>query len=334
MQNGSNSSGVLWERAKELLRKEDYERLKLAIKKFSKTSSLEGLSSDLLKIVNSRSKVGILTEVRRCLPENQRNKFTRHCNELLKKSEAGFERGDLEKKRKMEAKELGRENHAIIFQGSPVKRTRQNRQKPRSSRLEKKELQERNQLVSDCSKESQTLAKKARNSKISDGPDTVKPALGPRGEEFKTVVLERKSLNQEFGFKIRGGTFHQPAATIAQVAKDSLADRQGLKTGDRIIRVNEQRCGRAGVDITQVIGIIKAAEKIHMRIVSGGFFSKDECDVHGKRIKSVVEAEGAEQKRLSIVCVYPNEDGWLGCCIRGYVSRYPNSLFSSVVIGY
>ena len=92
---------MLWERAKELLRKEDYERLKIAIKTFSKTRSLEGLCPDLLKIVNSRSKVDILTEVRRCLLENQRNKFIRHCNEMLN-SEAALERGDLEIKRKIE----------------------------------------------------------------------------------------------------------------------------------------------------------------------------------------------------------------------------------------
>jgi len=164
------------------------------------------------------------------------------------------------------------------------------------------------------------LANKAR--KIADGLNTVKPALGPHGEEYKTVCFERKSLNQEFGFKVRGGTFYQPAVTVAQVAKDSLADRQGLKTGDRIIRVNDQLCGRDGLDIAQVIGIIKAAAKIHMQIVSGGFPSKDECKVHGKRNKSIGEADGVEQKRLSIVCVYPNEDGWLGCCIRGYVSGY------------
>ena len=316
MQNGSNGSGVLWERAKELLRKEDYERLKIAIKTFSKTRSLEGLCSDLLKIVNSRSKVDILTEVRRCLPENQRNKFIRHCNEMLK-SEAALERGDLEKKRKMEAKELGRENRAANFRGSPAKKTRQNSERPPSSRSEKKELKESNQLVSDCSKELQTLANKAR--KISDGPDTVKPALGPHGEEYKTVVLVRKSLNQEFGFKIRGGTFHQPAITVAQVAKDSLADRQGLKIGDRIIRVNDQLCGRGAMDIAQIIVIIKAAEKIHMRLASGGFPSKDVCSVHGKRSKLVsAKAEGTEQKRLSMVSVYPHEDGWLGCCIRGY----------------
>jgi len=221
----------------------------------------------------------------------------------------------LEKKRKIEGKELGRENRAANFQGSPAKKTRQNNEKPPSSRSEKKELQERNQLVSDCSKESQTLANKAR--KIADGLNTVKPALGPHGDEYKTVFFERKSPNQEFGFKVRGGTFYQPAVTVAQVAKDSLADRQGLKTGDRIIRVNDQLCGRGRLDIAQVIGIIKAAAKIHMRIVSGGFPSKDECKVHGKRNKSIGEADGAEQKRLSSVCVYPNEGGWLGCCIRG-----------------
>lgn len=326
MQNGSNGSGVLWERAKELLRKEDYERLKIAIKTFSKTRSLEGLCSDLLKIVNSRSKVNILTEVRNCLPSNQRNKFTRYCNELLK-SEAALDQGDIEKKRKMEAKELDRENRAANFQGSPAKKTRQNSEKPPSSRSEKKELQECNQPLFDCAKESQTLANTDR--KIADRPDTVKPTIGPRGE-YKTVVLERKSLNQEFGFKIRGGTFRQPAITVAQVAKDSLADRQGLKTGDRIDRVNDKRCGRGGVDIAQVIGIIKAAKKIHMRIVSGGFSSKDESNVYRNKVVGA-RAEGTEQKRLSVVCVYPNEDGWLGCCIRGYVLCYLK-LFSSVAI--
>lgn len=312
MQNGTSSSGILWERAKELLRKEDYERLKIAIKTFSKARSLEGLCSDLLKIVNSRSKVDILTEVRRCLPKNQRNTFTRHCNELLK-SEAALERGDLEKKRKMEAKELDRENRAANFQGSPAKKTRQNSEKAPSSRTEKKELQESNQPIFDCSKESHTLANKAR--KNADRLDIAKHTLGPHGE-YKTVVLERKSLNQEFGFKIRGGTFHHPVITVAQVAKDSLADRQGLKTGDRIIRVNDQRCGRGDVDIVQVIGIIKAAEKIHLRIVSGGFPSKEGCNVQRNKLVGA-RAEGTDQKRLSVVRVYPNEDGWLGCCIRG-----------------
>ena len=314
MQNGSNSSGVLWERAKELLRKEDYERLKIAIKTFSKTRSLEGLCSDLLKIVNSRSKVDILTEVRKCLPKNQRNKFTHHCNELLK-SEVALEREDLDKKRKMESKE----NRATNIQGSPSKKTRQNSEKPPSSRSEEKELQGSNQLVSDRSKESKTLANKAR--KIAGRPDT-------HGEEYTTVVLERKSLNQEFGFKVRGGTFHRPAVTVAQVAKDSPADRQGLKTGDRIVRVNDQLCGRGAADIAEVIGIIKGSKTAHMRIVPGGDFSINECNVHGKRNKLVgAKVEGTEQKRLSIVSVYPKEDGWLGCCIRGYVWCYPKSLF-------
>lgn len=91
------SSRLLWERAKEPLRKEDCERLKPSWwrrSRLGRTRSLEGLCSDLLKIVSSRSRVEILREVRRCLPNNQRNKFTHHCNELLKTVR---ERGDLEK---------------------------------------------------------------------------------------------------------------------------------------------------------------------------------------------------------------------------------------------
>lgn len=304
MQNGSSSSGVLWERAKELLKKEDYERLKIALKSFSTSRSVEGLCSDLLKIVTSRSKVDILTEVRQCLPRNQRNKFTRHCNELLE-IEAARERGDLEKKRKIERKESERENNAPNFQDSPAKKTRKDREKSPSSRKDKR--------VSD---RLEGQANQAR--KNIDRANIVKSdALCSHGEVHRIVVMERKSLNQGFGFRIRGGTFHQPSITIAQVAKDSIADRQGLKIGDRILRVNEQRCGRGGLEMAEVIGIIKVAKSIHMRIVSEKVFSKNECKAQAKVEKPAGEEE---EKTLSTISVYPDEDGWLGCCIRGYVS--------------
>ena len=311
-QDCSNSSGVLWERAKELLKREDYERLKIVIKTFSKTRSVEGLCSDLLKIVNSRSKVDILVEVRRCLPQNQRNTFTRYCNELLE-VEAEREGEDFGKKRKIEAKEIKRENIAPNFQGSPAKKTKPDREKARNSRTEKILLQGNNKLGPGWSKESTSLGFEARHAVPHD--------VHGSHQENKVIVIERKSLSQGFGLRIRGGTFHHPSITVAQVAKNSLADRQGLKTGDRIIRVNDQRCGR-DVDIAQVIGIIKASKTLRMRIISSEAVSKNECKVQG-----FVEAKGYEQvareekKRSPTVSVYPDEDGWLGCCIRGYVSN-------------
>ena len=305
MQNGSNSSGVLWERAKELLKKEDYERLKIALKSFWTTRSVEGLCTDLLKIVNSRSKVDILTEVRQCLPRDQRNKFTRHCNELLEiEAKATRERGDLEKKRKIERKESERENNAPNFQSSPAKKTRKDREKSPSSRKEKR--------VSDRLEGQGNQARKINRANV-----VKSDALFSHGEVHRIVVMERKSLNQGFGFRIRGGTFHQPSITIAQVARDSIADRQGLKIGDKILRVNEQRCGRGGLEMAEVIGIVKVAKSIHMRIVSEEFFSKNECKA---QVKGEKPASEEEENTLSTISVYPDEDGWLGCCIRGYVS--------------
>lgn len=125
-------------------------------------------------------------------------------------------------------------------------------------------------MVCDSSKESKSLANKVR--KIADGPNNVKPALGSRGEEYKTIVFERKSLNQGFGFRIRGGTFYQPAVTVGQVAKDSLADRQGLKTGDRIIRVDDQRCGRGGVDIAQVSWNNQSSQDNNLQAIESKIF--------------------------------------------------------------
>ena len=97
--------------------------------------------------------------------------------------------------------------------------------------------------------------------------------------------------------------------------KHSLADRHGLKTGDKIIRVNNQCCGRRNlVDVAQMIAnLIKASKTLHMQIISAEDVSEKECKIRDKSETAV----GVEEKRFSTVSVHPNGDGWLGCCIRG-----------------
>jgi len=313
MQNGAESDGVLRERAKEILTNEEYERLKIVVKNFSKTRSVEELCSNLFKIVNSTSKVDILAEVRRCLPKNQRNKFTRYCNELLK-TEALRERRDLEKKRKMESKARGRdlENRVPNFLGSPAKKTKQDGEKPLSSKTEKKATKGIKKSVPDCPKEVLTSETRFRKH------DACRK-LASNSSVDKIVVLERDSLNQGFGFRIRGGNVREPLISIAEVAKGSLADRQGLKRGEQVVQVNDKFCGKRGVNMVHLIRIIKAAKVLHMQIASTGLVCGNDCKVAEVAEAKEKERSKAEEKRMSTVAVYPGSNGWLGCCIRGYV---------------
>ena len=310
MQNVANGNEVFIERAKELLKSEEYERLQIAVKNFLKTRSVETLCSNLFKIDNLPSNVDILAEVKRCLPKNQRNKFTRYCNELLK-TEALRERRDLEKKRKMESKErcAELENRVPNFQGSPAKKTKKDIEKPLSSKAEKKASKEGKKSVPDrdCAKEVSTYTSKS--------PARMFDAVRKLASNFsatKIIILERDSLNHGFGFRIRGGNSRERSITVAEVAKGSLADIQGLKKGDHVVRVNDKRCGKGGVNIAHLIRIIKAATVLHMRIASAELACGSGEAKRNKTSK-------LEEKRASTVVVYPGEDGWLGCCIRGYV---------------
>lgn len=310
MQNGTSTGGVLQERAKEVLKSEEYERLKIAVKNFSKTRSVEGLCSSLIKIVNSPSKVSILVEVRRYLPKNQRNKFTLYCNELLK-TEALRGRRDFEKKRKLESKVerirvLELENRAPNFLGSPAKRSKRDGEKPLNSKRGKKHSQEIKKSVPGCAKE--VTSSKGQGRRFGSPRKCASDSSAD-----KIVILERDSLNEGFGFRIRGGNSREPSIVVAEVAKRSPADRQGLKKGDQVFRVNEKCCGKGGANIGQLIRMIKAAKVLHMRIASPEPLCNDNSKVGAKG----KERTRPEEKSTYTVAVSPGENGWLGCCIRG-----------------
>lgn len=311
-ENGIICDGEFKKRAKELLKSHEYERLDVVVKTFSKTRSLEGLCSNLVKIVNSPSKVNILAEVRRCLPKYQKNKFTRYCNELLK-SESLRARRDLKKKRKVESKadRMREVENRVPFPCSPAKRTKKESENLLNSQREKKASKENKKSVADCEKE--VASSNTRDRKFGVGRKSSPLDLCVN----KIVILERDSLNEGFGFRIRGGNFREPSIMVAEVAKCSLADRQGLKKGDRVVHVNDKRCGKGGVNIAQLIQLIKGAKMIQMRIASSDSICKG-----GHKVEDIAKVKDRvrnkpDKKRMSTVNICPWEDGWLGCCIRG-----------------
>lgn len=56
---------------------------------------------------------------------------------------------------------------------------------------------------------------------------------------IKRLVLKRSSSG--FGFCIRGGAEHGVGLYVSSVDRDSVADREGLLTGDHILLVNETK---------------------------------------------------------------------------------------------
>ena len=319
MENYCSDSVGSEKRAKELLTSEEVEWLKIVVKSFSKTKSMETFCSNLFKILNSSSSTvdhDILAKVRQCLPKNQRSKFTRYCNELFKTEALRGQRRGLSRNGIIgEANEFkrdkGLENFAPNFRASPAKRKKQDRLRPLKTKIEKKESKI-DRASADCAKDGKQSKTLKAQRKTLDSPSR---------SGNKIIVLQRNSLKQGFGFRIRGGNYREPSITVAEVKQGSIADQQGLNYRDKIVSVNEKRCGKNGMNMNELIRKIKASKVLHIRITP----AQRLCE-NVRRAEDVDEANGRERRKqedelLSTVTVYPGEDGWLGCCIRGYVHQ-------------
>lgn len=71
------------------------------------------------------------------------------------------------------------------------------------------------------------------------GPDG---GAGPG--EVRLVSLRRAKAHEGLGFSIRGGSEHGVGIYVSLVEPGSLAEKEGLKVGDQILRVNDKSLSR------------------------------------------------------------------------------------------
>lgn len=58
--------------------------------------------------------------------------------------------------------------------------------------------------------------------------------------ELRQVTMKRHKSNEGLGFSIRGGSEHGVGIYVSQVEAGSLAEKQGLRIGDQIMKVNDK----------------------------------------------------------------------------------------------
>ncbi|MED6283907.1 hypothetical protein CHARACLAT_013822 [Characodon lateralis] len=79
----------------------------------------------------------------------------------------------------------------------------------------------------------------------SNGTAPLVPLLGrnfihePPGE-LRQVTMKRHKSNEGLGFSIRGGSEHGVGIYVSLVEPGSLAEKQGLRIGDQIMKVNDK----------------------------------------------------------------------------------------------
>ncbi|XP_021117847.1 whirlin isoform X2 [Heterocephalus glaber] len=94
------------------------------------------------------------------------------------------------------------------------------------------------------------------------GPDGVGPG------EVRLVSLRRAKAHEGLGFSIRGGSEHGVGIYISLVEPGSLAEKEGLRVGDQILRVNDKSLAR--VTHAEAVKALKGSKKLMLSVYSAG----------------------------------------------------------------
>ncbi|XP_054986952.1 whirlin isoform X2 [Sorex araneus] len=95
------------------------------------------------------------------------------------------------------------------------------------------------------------------------GPD----GAGPAGE-VRVVSLRRAKAQEGLGFSIRGGSEHGVGIYVSLVEPGSLAEKEGLRVGDQILRVNDKSLAR--VTHAEAVKALKGSKKLVLSVYSAG----------------------------------------------------------------
>ncbi|XP_036385322.1 whirlin [Megalops cyprinoides] len=107
----------------------------------------------------------------------------------------------------------------------------------------------------------------------SEGTAPLVPLLGrgflqePPGE-IRQVSLKRNKSNEGLGFSIRGGSEHGVGIYVSLVEPGSLAEKEGLRVGDQILKVNDKVFDR--VTHAEAVKVLKGSKKLSLSVRSVG----------------------------------------------------------------
>ncbi|XP_032128015.1 whirlin isoform X4 [Sapajus apella] len=94
------------------------------------------------------------------------------------------------------------------------------------------------------------------------GPDGAGPG------EVRLVSLRRAKAHEGLGFSIRGGSEHGVGIYVSLVEPESLAEKEGLRVGDQILRVNDKSLAR--VTHAEAVKALKGSKKLVLSVYSAG----------------------------------------------------------------
>uniref|UniRef100_A0A3P9CDY4 Whirlin n=1 Tax=Maylandia zebra TaxID=106582 RepID=A0A3P9CDY4_9CICH len=86
--------------------------------------------------------------------------------------------------------------------------------------------------------------------------------------ELRQVTMKRHKSNEGLGFSIRGGSEHGVGIYVSLVEPGSLAEKEGLRVGDQIMKVNDKVFDK--VTHAEAVKVLKGSKKLCLSVRSVG----------------------------------------------------------------
>uniref|UniRef100_A0A3P9LTG6 Whirlin n=1 Tax=Oryzias latipes TaxID=8090 RepID=A0A3P9LTG6_ORYLA len=86
--------------------------------------------------------------------------------------------------------------------------------------------------------------------------------------ELRQVTMKRHKSQEGLGFSIRGGSEHGVGIYVSLVEPGSLAEKQGLRIGDQIMKVNDKVFDK--VTHAEAVKVLKGSKKLSLSVRSVG----------------------------------------------------------------
>ncbi|XP_051981827.1 whirlin-like isoform X2 [Xyrauchen texanus] len=103
---------------------------------------------------------------------------------------------------------------------------------------------------------------------VPGGPCPSAALMQEASDEIRQVTLKRSKSHQGLGFSIRGGSEHGVGIYVSLVEPGSSAEREGLRVGDQIMKVNNMVFVR--VTHGEAVKVLKGSKKLSMTVCSMG----------------------------------------------------------------
>ncbi|XP_072286033.1 whirlin isoform X1 [Pyxicephalus adspersus] len=86
--------------------------------------------------------------------------------------------------------------------------------------------------------------------------------------EVRQVILKRNKNQEGLGFSIRGGVEHGTGIYVSLVEPGSLAEEEGLRVGDQILKANGRSLDR--VSHSEAVKALRGSQKLVLSVLSSG----------------------------------------------------------------